>query len=593
MTERQRFGRGGPAQPADSNSQDENGGQRFGSRGSVDSSSSSSSVPLPRGDDRGDKPQFGGSASVNRGNPPFGGRQHESQETHGVHGRDRDQKSNDGHNPFANNRDQGSNDVGNGRAPFGNQNPAASRPVFGSGRGGERNSHDARSTSFGNGGERGDGRPSARFSSRSFENTAGRSDENFGRMRSDEEQHRPAAARGNTSFGGRDAVDSRHSDRGGFARDGRDSRDDTRSVGFGIGDQHQAARQPLTSSTNLPQSRPVPDDNQQKASEAQEKCKNAAAQINKVLFETRDFSDVILVPEDGMEVHAHKVILAARSPLFREIFFGPAKQATAAEKAKQESEEEVEANVTAEVETREQQMGKSDSGEADEEQGEAGTESEKGEASETEEGETKEEEGKKTVETEEKSVQEANQVKAVPKKMKKKPAEAALKEEAVKAESEVNHDDETVLEKPKKDQVKAVPADATAQTDHHAEVSRLEMGGMFSKKVVEIFLEFVYKGEAVNCSHDEMHLVFLLASKYKVEDVRDLAALELTKNITGDTFVKLLITATDEGSVVMKQKVMDFIVKERKSVLQRDDFKNLRIGNSPLYLDILESLALH
>lgn len=45
------------------------------------------------------------------GNPPFGGRQHESQETHGGHGRDRDQKSNDGRSPFGTNRDQGSNDV--------------------------------------------------------------------------------------------------------------------------------------------------------------------------------------------------------------------------------------------------------------------------------------------------------------------------------------------------------------------------------------------------------------------------------------------------------------------------------------------------
>ena len=37
------------------------------------------------------------------------------------------------------------------------------------------------------------------------------------------------------------------------------------------------------------------------------------------LKENQDFTDVTLVSEDGLQVEAHKVILAASSPFFRDL----------------------------------------------------------------------------------------------------------------------------------------------------------------------------------------------------------------------------------------------------------------------------------
>ena len=252
---------------------------------------------------------------------------------------------------------------------------------------------------------------------------------------------------------------------------------------------------------------------------------------------------------------------------------------------KSQAGESVDANATVEAENPEdeRETEKSESGEADEDKvkEEAGDDAEKENevTSDTEEGQIKEKEKEENALSEDEDTAEA-----VPKKKKKKSAKAVPKtgEKADLKAAEAVPD------------VKEATAstNSAAGTPRHEEVNRVELAGVYNKEVVEAFLEFVYKGESVTCKSVDMYrLVFLLAAKYKVEDVRDMAALELTKNITANTFVKLLITAAEEGSELMKTKVMDFIIKERKTVLAQDDWKRLRDDHNTLYIDVLERLA--
>ena len=103
-------------------------------------------------------------------------------------------------------------------------------------------------------------------------------------MYSDDSAREANAGRGTQNAGGREFADNRSFSSNTPGPRNNYPRDDSRgSVSFGSGDQHQQAHRPaFPSSTNSQQSRPTFDDNHQKAMEAQEKCKKAAAEINKV-----------------------------------------------------------------------------------------------------------------------------------------------------------------------------------------------------------------------------------------------------------------------------------------------------------------------
>ena len=70
---------------------------------------------------------------------------------------------------------------------------------------------------------------------------------------------------------------------------------------------------------------------------------------------------------------------------------------------------------------------------------------------------------------------------------------------------------------------------------------------------VQTFVELLYTGESAKfddpeASRDVFQLIFLLASKYHVAELRILAALKLTQEVNAENFVQLLILAQEQAN---------------------------------------------
>jgi hypothetical protein len=70
----------------------------------------------------------------------------------------------------------------------------------------------------------------------------------------------------------------------------------------------------------VPPVAPPVDQHQKQSEEARKACKENAMNLTKVLFHSREMTDVVIVAADGVEVKAHKVVLAVRSPVFKALF---------------------------------------------------------------------------------------------------------------------------------------------------------------------------------------------------------------------------------------------------------------------------------
>jgi speckle-type POZ protein len=100
-------------------------------------------------------------------------------------------------------------------------------------------------------------------------------------------------------------------------------------------------------------------------------------------------------------------------------------------------------------------------------------------------------------------------------------------------------------------------------------------------------LRYLYWGEISNIK--EMALDLLVAAdKYNIQDLVDKCLVYLMSNINLENHGQILIIADKLNLKCLKEAAIDFIIDNRKEIFDSEGWKEFKINNMPLALEIVE-----
>jgi speckle-type POZ protein len=106
-------------------------------------------------------------------------------------------------------------------------------------------------------------------------------------------------------------------------------------------------------------------------------------------------------------------------------------------------------------------------------------------------------------------------------------------------------------------------------------------------KVFRLLLLYLYTGNVPYGGNDHVtELLFIAARKYKIELLEDLCSSILSSKLNKDCAIRLLILAHQYSAAILKEKCLDFIVKNSEYFWDREEFKKFGQTNYELFFEI-------
>ena len=113
-------------------------------------------------------------------------------------------------------------------------------------------------------------------------------------------------------------------------------------------------------------------------------------------------------------------------------------------------------------------------------------------------------------------------------------------------------------------------------------------------EVVRELLEFIYTGNCCIDGNADPEIVCGLleaADKYELEHLKEMCQYTLSSAVTADNCLQYLALGDMYGTQMLKKRALEMIVKKRKTIVKRKQWKECAKNRPHLMADIAEALA--
>ena len=131
------------------------------------------------------------------------------------------------------------------------------------------------------------------------------------------------------------------------------------------------------------------------------------------------------------------------------------------------------------------------------------------------------------------------------------------------------------------------PADKKHQ--RKLEVNNLQFTDV-SESIMPIFMNYLYTGGVdKKITHDNVGEILKLAEKFELEELKDLALNYMEVQIDRSTAIPILIQASHHDNDKLKNKCIEFIIREAPDLIDSPQWKSVKRDNPGAALEVYEA----
>jgi hypothetical protein len=131
------------------------------------------------------------------------------------------------------------------------------------------------------------------------------------------------------------------------------------------------------------------------------------------------------------------------------------------------------------------------------------------------------------------------------------------------------------------------PADKKHQ--RKLEVNNLQFTDV-SESIMPIFMNYLYTGSVdKKITHDNVGEVLKLAEKFELDDLKDMALNFMEVQIDRSTVIPILIQASHHENEKLKNRCIEFIVREAPDLIDSPQWKSVKRDNPGAALEVYEA----